>query len=104
MKAEDFTRMIIDSYQVGFMEAVKAYEPSADLLRASEIKKWLKMMRVELKKFNVLCRDGLIKPVRKGTSRNSPIYYSKAEIKKALLTAGISMLHAKECFYGRIEE
>ena len=31
--------------QVGFMEAVKAYEPAQDRLRQKDVKSWLKMLR-----------------------------------------------------------
>ena len=87
---EDIQSIMIDSYQVGYMEAVKAYEPAQDLIRLREVKKWLKMMRIDLKRFNVLVNKELIKPIRKGESRNSPLYYSKAEIKQALSLANVS--------------
>lgn len=93
MKAEDFTRIIIESYQIGFMEAVRAYEPSHDLVRASEVKSWLKMMNIEQKKFKQLCESGKLKAIRKGDCKNSPIYYSKSEIKKALFTARVTALY-----------
>lgn len=87
---EDIQSIMIDSYQVGYMEAVKAYEPAQDLIRLREVKKWLKMMKIDLKRFNTLVGKELIKPIRKGESRNSPFYYSKAEIKQALSLANVS--------------
>lgn len=96
MTAEDFSTMIKEAYQIGFMEAVRAYEPEQDLVRASAVKPWLRMMRVDCKQFNAMVGEGMIKPRRKGTGKNSPLYYSKAEIKKALLTANATMLNEKE--------
>ena len=78
------------------MEAVKAYEPAQDLIRLRDVKKWLKMMQIDLKRFNILVSKELIKPIRKGESKNSPLYYSKAEIKQALSLANISSMMAKE--------
>lgn len=78
------------------MEAVKSYEPAQDLIRLREVKKWLKMMRIDLKRFNVLVESGIIKPLRKGTSRNSPLYYSKKEIKQALSLANVSGILTRE--------
>ena len=92
----ELNAMIADFVQVGFMEAVKAYEPARDLVRASEVKGWLRMMRMEQKKFNTLCEQGVIRAVRKGTGRNSPLYYSKKEIKQAMSMANIGGLLAKE--------
>lgn len=96
MNIEDLQSIMIDSFQVGYMEAVKAYEPAQDLIRLSEVKKWLKMMKIDLKRFNTLVRKEVIKPIRKGESRNSPLYYSKKEIKQALSMANVSGMLAKE--------
>lgn len=96
MNIEEIQSIMIDSYQVGYMEAIKAYEPSQDFIRLSEVKKWLKMMKIDLKRFNVLVHKEIIKPIRKGEGRNSPLYYSKTEIKQALSLANISGIMAKE--------
>lgn len=96
MNIAEIQSIMIDSYQVGYMEAVKAYEPAQDLIRLREVKKWLKMMRIDLKRFNILVGKELIKPIRKGESRNSPLYYSKAEIKQALSLANVSGMMARE--------
>ena len=77
MKPEDFSRMITDAYQVGFAEAVRMYEPVQDLVRAKDAKRWLRMMNASDK----VLRE--VSPKRVGEAKNSPLYYSKAEIKKA---------------------
>lgn len=96
MNIEEIQSIMIDSYQVGYMEAIKAYEPAQDLIRLKDVKKWLRMMRIDLKRFNILVSKDVIKPIRKGESRNSPLYYSKTEIKQALSLANISGIMAKE--------
>ncbi len=96
MNIEEIQSIMIDSYQVGYMEAIKAYEPAQDLIRLKDVKKWLRMMRIDLKRFNILVSKDVIKPIRKGEGRNSPLYYSKTEIKQALSLANISGIMAKE--------
>lgn len=96
MNIEEIQSIMIDSYQVGYMEAVKAYEPARDLIRLRDVKKWLRMMRIDWKRFNVLVNKELIKPIRKGESRNSPLYYSKTEIKQALSLANVSGIMARD--------
>lgn len=96
MNIEEIQSIMIDSYQVGYMEAIKAYEPAQDLIRLKDVKKWLRMMKIDLKRFNILVSKDVIKPIRKGESRNSPLYYSKTEIKQALSLANISGIMAKE--------
>lgn len=83
--------IISDFVRVGYNSAVKDYEPAQDLLRKSEVKKWLKFRNIEFKTFSALVEKGLIH-ARKGNSVNSPLYYSKAEIQKAMATMRINQL------------
>ena len=87
---------MIDSCQAGYMEAIKAYEPAQDLIRQKEVKKWLNMMKTDFKRFNILVGNKLINPIRKGESRNPPLYYPKAEIKQALSLANVSGIMSRE--------
>ena len=96
MNIEEIQSIMIDSYQVGYMEAIKAYEPAQDLIRQKDVKKWLNMMKIDFKRFNILVGNKLINPIRKGESRNSPLYYSKAEIKQALSLANVSGIMSRE--------
>lgn len=96
MDIEEIQALMINCYQVGYMEAVKAYEPSQDFIRLSEVKKWLGMMKIDIKRFKLLVRMDIIKPIRKGEGKNSPLYYSKAEIKQAFSLDKLSGILAKE--------
>ena len=84
ISVQELNSIISDYVQLGFMQAVKAYEPSSDLIRKSEVKKWLKIMLISEDDFKRLLSSDLIKPVRIGEGRNSPLYYSKKDIKQAL--------------------
>lgn len=84
ISVQELNRIIADFVQVGFMQAVKAYEPSQDLVRKSDVKKWLKMMMISDVDFKRLLASDLVKPIRMGEGRNSPLYYSKKDIKQAL--------------------
>lgn len=83
----DFNQLcgvLSDFVQIGFMEAVRAYEPVQDKIRKSEIKKWLKISLIDNDKFDALVESGHIHAHRLGTSKNSPLYFSKKEIKEAV--------------------
>ena len=75
--------------QVGFMEAVKTYEPAQDRLRQKDVKSWLKMLRIDYKEFKSLVDAGAIKARRIGAAANSPLFYSKKEIKEVLAAYGL---------------
>ena len=84
ISVQELNGIIADFVQVGFMQAVKAYEPSQDMVRKTEVKQWLKMMLISDVEFRKLLNSGLVKPIRLGEGRNSPLYYSKKDIKQAL--------------------
>lgn len=92
MRVDDVIPILESAFQVGFMEAVKSYEPSRDSIRKKDLDGWLKMMRIDKKKFKSLVNIGQIKPFQIGSGRNSPLYYSKKEIRKALMAADVSQL------------
>jgi hypothetical protein len=84
MTREDLGSFIADFVQVGYMEAVRAYDPPQDLLKGSEVKRWLKFMHIDEEKFLLLVKKGKITRERKGKSKNSPLYYSKRQIKEQI--------------------
>lgn len=83
--------VISDFVRVGYNAAVKDYDPPQDRLRQSEVKKWLKFRKMDVKAFHELEKQGLIH-ARKGAAVNSPLYYSKVEIQKAFATMRINRL------------
>lgn len=90
MPFDELCRLISDYSQAGYMEAVKAYEPASDNIRSTEMSAWLRIMQIDRRKFRALVKSGAICPFRLGTGRNSPLYYSKAEVKSAINAAGIA--------------
>lgn len=84
--------IISDFVRVGYNAAVADYDPPQDQLRLSEVKKWLKFRRIEFKVFQSLVDKGLIHSRRSGSAANSPLYYSKTEIQKALAIMRIDRL------------
>lgn len=92
---DELCRIMSDFTQIGFMSAIKAYEPTQDLIRVREVKDWLKIMLIDEKKFNALVDNGKIKARRIGTGKNSPLYYSKKEIKSAITAAKIFSITTK---------
>ena len=82
-----FCATMANCIRIGHMQAVKAYEPAADYIRETEVKEWLRMLGIEIKRFKALVEDGTIKKQRHGTSRNSPWFFSKADIVAKLVAA-----------------
>ena len=89
---EELGSIIADFVRVGYNSAVMDYDPPQDRLRLSEVKKWLKFRRIEFKVFQSLVDKGLIHPRRSGSAANSPLYYSKTEIQKALAIMRVDRL------------
>lgn len=89
MDIQELNRMVADFVQVGFMQAVKVYDPPQDRVRKSEVKKWLRIANLDQSRFERLVEAGVIKPFRVGKGKNSPFFYSKKEIKQAFSMATI---------------
>lgn len=96
MEILDIRTLMAEVWQVGYMEAVKSYEPVRDQIRKSDIADWLTLVKVDMKVFRKLEKCGLIKAHKLGNGKNSPLVYSKAEIKKALATRSASRLYMKD--------
>lgn len=103
---EELGGIIADFVRVGYNSAVADYDPPQDRIRLSEVKKWLKFRRIEFKTFQSLVDKGLIHPRRSGSAANSPLYYSKTEIQKALATVRVNryFVNDKTSDYGRQEK
>lgn len=100
MQFDNLCKIISEYCQTGYMEAVRAYEPARDNIRCGEIDAWLRIMKIDRAKFNALEKCGAIKAFRIGTAKNSPKYYSKAEVKMAINNAGIASMIAKQILAG----
>jgi len=75
--------MLNDAAMLGAMSAVKKLDPVKDQLKASEVRVWLGNDSKMSRKFDAMVRKGMIKGFKKGTSQNSPYYYSKCQIEAA---------------------
>ena len=105
MTIHELGGIIANFVRVGYNSAVADYDPPQDKLRLSEVKKWVKFRKIEFKTFQELEKQGLIH-ARKGSSVNSPLYYSKTEIQKAFATMRLNRLFVNDKIlsYGRKEE
>ena len=74
--------MLTNAATLGAMSAVKRLDPVKDELKASEVRTWLGNDS-KSRKFDAMVRKGMIKGFKKGTSQNSPFYYSKCQIEAA---------------------
>ena len=90
MTMEQLTEIISTAFLIGRMEATKAYEPTADMIRTAELEAWCKATATDWRKVRVLMERGRIRARRMGTAKNSPLVYSKEEVKRQLAVAGIA--------------
>ena len=96
MEFNELNNLLSRYVQVGFMEAVRMYEPAQDMIRLTEVKAWLKMVRVDYNTFKTLVDKGTIRARKAGDAKNSPLYYSKKEIQQALASLGVMRAINKE--------
>ena len=75
--------MLTNAATLGALSAVQKLDPVKDQLKASEVRAWLGNDSKMSRKFDAMVRKGMIKGFKKGTSQNSPYYYSKFQIEEA---------------------
>lgn len=95
MRLIDAQSLLIMVWEVGYMEAMRAFEPARDEIRKAELKEWLELVRIDKRDFRKMEKAGLIKGRKLGYGKNSPFIYSKTEIKKALATREATRLMLK---------
>lgn len=74
----------MDMAELGAAANEKRRSPLSDEIKQREAFRWLKSLGHEPAMLERMERDGLVHRRRKGTSRNSPIMYSRLEIQSAL--------------------
>lgn len=82
--------IMADMVQVGYMKAIKVYEPTKDNVSTRELVRWFKVLGIDPSYINKMESEGLIKGKRKGIGKNSPVCYSRLEIKQALATIDLN--------------
>lgn len=83
---DDIVSVVNKAVQIGYMQAVKAYEPTSDYIKKTELNAYLRLHTINKKNFDALVDNGYIVPRHKGKAQNSAIVYSKKEIQQALLS------------------
>lgn len=96
MTFNDIQAVIADSVRLGYMKAVKAFEPTADIIRERELKSWCLANAIDIKTITKMIARGEIKKHRMGVCRNSPTGFSKAEIKQVIASLTLANLKARE--------
>lgn len=82
--------IISEMTEVGYMRAVRHYEPHMDEVSRREVLGWFKILGLKPSCLDKMENEGLIKGKRKGAGTNSPKYYSKVKIKEALISLNIN--------------
>ena len=96
--------MLTNAATLGAMSAVKKLDPVKDQLKASEVRTWLGNDSKQTRMFDAMVRKGMIKGFKKGTSQNSPFYYSKVQIEAAFAAVKCKrrLHHHSDGYTGRL--
>ncbi len=92
----DIQNLVADSVQLGYMRAVRSFEPASDNVKGTDLDGWCLAAGVDKETLTKLIKRGAIKKQRTGTARNSPIVYSKSEIKQAMLSLLLSNINKRD--------
>ena len=81
---KDLTWLISHAVDAGVQEHMKGIDPSQDKMKKSQAERFLKERGFRPVMLLKWAEAGLLHPVKSGETQNCAVYYSKAEIKKAI--------------------
>jgi hypothetical protein len=80
----EFKNICMSMAELGAAASEKKRSPVSDEIKQREAYRWIKALGYEPSLLDKLEEEGLIHKKRKGTSKNSPLIYSKFEIQSAI--------------------
>lgn len=95
----DIIKLVSDAVMQGYMLATRSLEPSLDKVRRPEAIAWLRMYGFKAGTLDSFIEQGLVKPHRMGPAKNSPIYFSKAELQQAIITKRVASINNNQAYY-----
>lgn len=75
----ELKNLLIEAATLGAEAAEKRRSPTSDRMKQREVHRWLKTLG-----HKPAILDKMVKPLRNGESKNSPLVYSRMEIEAAL--------------------
>lgn len=84
ISVEAMKEIATDIFAAGMAQAVKMYEPIADWVKKDEITVWCVLNDINPKSVMALIKDGTIRGKHSGRGINTPVVYSKADIRKQI--------------------
>lgn len=84
--------IISRSVDCGIQQYIKSLDPLKDRLTRAEARKYVARLGHSAAQMKNWEAQGLLRGVKSGASKNSPVYYSAAEIKKIVLTTQIKKI------------
>ena len=92
---EDLRRIIASSVDVGVQNYIKTKEPENDRMKQSEAQRYIQKLGYQPVMLTKWVHEDMLRPIKTGKSRNSPVVYSLAEIKELIFS-----LQAHRIFFG----
>ena len=77
-------KMLNLAAELGAMNVLKQLEPANDYISKSELMQWMKSLKKKPSQIEKLIREGRIQGERKNKNFNSPMIFSKVNIKSSL--------------------
>lgn len=80
----ELKNLLIEAAKLGAQQAERERNLTGDNMSEREAHRWVQAKGLRPALLDKLVDDGLVKPKRKGTSKNSPKMYSRVEVQAAL--------------------
>ena len=92
----DFQRLVTIAVDAGIQGFLKSREPQTDRIKQSEAKRFLVERGYQTTALKRWVEAGMVKPIKHGSARNSAVWYSLAELKKAVCAVRLKKINNEE--------
>ena len=89
----DFVSQAVDT---GIQGYIKSREPRKDRIKQSDAKRYLEQQGYQTTALKRWVEAGIVTPIKHGNARNSAVWYSLAELKKAVCTVRLKKINNEE--------
>ena len=82
--------------KIGIQGYIKSMEPRKDRIKQSDAKRFLEQQGYQTTVLKKLVEAGMVTPIKHGSARNSAVWYSLAELKKAVCAVRLKRINNEE--------
>lgn len=93
---QDLLGFVSQAVDAGIQGYINSREPRKDRIKQSDAKRYLEQQGYQTTALKRWVEAGMVKPIKHGSARNSAVWYSLTELKKAVCAVRLKKINNEE--------